>query len=54
MVFLTFCVECGQVLGEGLRWNEIQWAAQSVCIRDTEYVLMRAIFLEFERDEPKE
>jgi hypothetical protein len=43
-----------EVLEEGLGWDEVQWAPQSVWIRGTEYVLTRAQFLEFERDDSKE
>lgn len=43
-----------EVLEEGLGWDEVQWAPQSVWIRGTEYVLTRAQFLAFERDDSKE
>jgi len=43
-----------EVLEEGLTWEEIQWAPTSVWIRGTEYILTRAQFFSFDKDDIKE
>lgn len=48
------CAHFVQVLEEGLTWEEIQWAPTSVWIRGTEYILTRAQFFSFDKDDTKE
>lgn len=43
-----------QVLEENLTWEEVQWASTSVWVRGTEYVLTRAQFYSFDKDDMKE
>ncbi|KAG0631979.1 hypothetical protein M758_1G295700 [Ceratodon purpureus] len=41
-------------LEEGLAWDEIQWSPTSVWVRGTEYMLNRAQFFSFDKDEMEE
>uniref|UniRef100_A0A7I4DEM4 Histone deacetylation protein Rxt3 n=1 Tax=Physcomitrium patens TaxID=3218 RepID=A0A7I4DEM4_PHYPA len=43
-----------EVLEEGLGWEEIQWSPTSVWVRGTEYILSRAQFFSFEKDDMEE
>ncbi|XP_073389172.1 uncharacterized protein [Physcomitrium patens] len=40
-----------EVLEEGLTWEEVQWSPTSVWIRGAEYVLSRAHFFSFDKDD---
>jgi hypothetical protein len=43
-----------EVLEEGLAWEEVQWSPTSVWVRGTEYMLTRAQFFSFDKDDMEE